>query len=332
MNQEVLILTGMSGAGRSTVAHALEDLGWYVVDNLPPTLLSDLIKQGVQSEIKSLAVVVDVRGGKFFDELASSLSELKKSGANFRVAFLDASDQALVQRFESTRRPHPLQGKGRIVDGIAAEREKLQELLAQADVVIDTSNLNVHQLEKRTTEIFAQGLTQSVRVNVLSFGYKYGIPVDADLVLDCRFIPNPHWIPELRPLTGLDDKVKDNVLSNSGVSQFVQSYVSVINQMLPGYLREGKKYLTVAIGCTGGRHRSVSVAQGTIRPAAHSSASSSMCHSQAANSPQGTLPPPPAPLPHASATPSPVQPQAAIDTMAQRSSSAASLPHATQAV
>jgi len=261
MNQEVLILTGMSGAGRSTVAHALEDLGWYVVDNLPPSLLSDLIKQGAQSELKSLAVVVDVRGGKFFDELASSLAELKKSGANFRVAFLDASDQALVQRFESTRRPHPLQGSGRIVDGIAAEREKLQELLSQADVVIDTSNLNVHQLEKRTTEIFAQGLTQSVRVNVLSFGYKYGIPVDADLVLDCRFIPNPHWIPELRPLTGLDDKVKDNVLANTGVADFVQSYVSVINQMLPGYMREGKKYLTVAIGCTGGRHRSVSVAR-----------------------------------------------------------------------
>jgi RNase adapter protein RapZ len=261
MNQEVLILTGMSGAGRSTVAHALEDLGWYVVDNLPPALLSDLIKQGVQSEISSLAVVVDVRGGKFFDELASSLAELKKSGANARVAFLDASDQALVQRFESTRRPHPLQGAGRIVDGIAAERVKLQELLSQADVVIDTSNLNVHQLEKRTTEIFAQGLTQSVRVNVLSFGYKYGIPVDADLVLDCRFIPNPHWIPELRPLTGLDDKVRDNVLANSGVAQFVQSYVSVINQMLPGYLREGKKYLTVSIGCTGGRHRSVSVAR-----------------------------------------------------------------------
>ncbi len=261
MNQEVLILTGMSGAGRSTVAHALEDLGWYVVDNLPPTLLSDLINQGMKSELKSLAVVVDVRGGKFFDELASSLSELKRSGANFRVAFLDASDQALVQRFESTRRPHPLQGKGRIVDGIAAEREKLQDLLSQADVVIDTSNLNVHQLEKRTTEIFAQGLTQSVRVNVLSFGYKYGIPVDADLVLDCRFIPNPHWIPELRPLTGLDDRVKDNVLANTGVSDFVQSYVSVINQMLPGYMREGKKYLTVAIGCTGGRHRSVSVAR-----------------------------------------------------------------------
>jgi len=261
MSKEVLILTGMSGAGRSTVAHALEDLGWYVVDNLPPTLLSDLINQSLNSEISALAVVVDVRGGKFFDELASSLSQLKKSGTDFRVAFLDATDQALVQRFESTRRPHPLQGSGRIVDGIAAEREKLQELLAQADVVIDTSNLNVHQLEKRTAEIFAQGLTQSVRVNVLSFGYKYGIPVDADLVLDCRFIPNPHWVPELRSLSGLDEKVKSTVLANPGVYEFVNTYVSLIQQMLPGYLREGKKYLTVAIGCTGGKHRSVSVAR-----------------------------------------------------------------------
>ena len=261
MSKEVLILTGMSGAGRSTVAHALEDLGWYVVDNLPPTLLSDLINQSLNSEISALAVVVDVRGGKFFDELASSLSQLKKSGTDFRVAFLDATDQALVQRFESTRRPHPLQGSGRIVDGIAAEREKLQELLAQADVVIDTSNLNVHQLEKRTAEIFAQGLTQSVRVNVLSFGYKYGIPVDADLVLDCRFIPNPHWIPDLRPLSGLDEKVKSTVLANPGVGEFVTTYVSLIQQMLPGYLREGKKYLTLAIGCTGGKHRSVSVAR-----------------------------------------------------------------------
>jgi UPF0042 nucleotide-binding protein len=265
MNQEVLILTGMSGAGRSTVAHALEDLGWYVVDNLPPTLLSDLIKQGVKSELKSLAVVVDVRGGKFFDELASSLSELKKSGANFRVAFLDATDQALVQRFESTRRPHPLQGKDRIVDGIAREREKLEEIRSQSDVAIDTSNLNVHQLEKRIGEIFGAGKLQGIRINVLSFGYKYGIPVDSDLVLDCRFIPNPHWDPELRPLTGLTSQVSDRVLSSEGVSDFVQDYVHLVHSMIEGYMREGKKYVTISVGCTGGKHRSVAITQEIAR-------------------------------------------------------------------
>ena len=206
-----------------------------------------------------------MRGGKFFDELASSLSELKKSGANFRVAFLDASDQALVQRFESTRRPHPLQGKGRIVDGIAAEREKLQELLAQADVVIDTSNLNVHQLEKRISEIFGAGKLQGIRVNVLSFGYKYGIPVDSDLVLDCRFIPNPHWDPELRPLTGLTPQVSDRVLSSEGVSDFVQDYVDLVHSMMQGYMREGKKYVTIAVGCTGGKHRSVAITEEIAR-------------------------------------------------------------------
>ncbi|CAB5240036.1 unannotated protein [freshwater metagenome] len=262
-SNEVLILTGMSGAGRSTVAHALEDLGWYVVDNLPPSLLLDLVRKGAQT--KSLAIVVDVRGGKFFDDLTEALQLLRESAENVRLLFLDASDQALVQRFESTRRPHPLQGTDRILDGITREREKLEELRAQADVVIDTSNLNVHQLEKRTGEIFAAGMTQAVRINVLSFGYKYGIPVDADLVLDCRFIPNPHWIPELRPLTGLSDEVSDVVLTSDGVSTFVSSYVSLLGQMLPGYLREGKKYLTVAIGCTGGKHRSVSVAREIVR-------------------------------------------------------------------
>jgi len=261
MSQEVLILTGMSGAGRSTVAHALEDLGWYVVDNLPPTLLANLINQGNRSEIKSLAVVVDVRGGKFFDELASSLAELRKSGANFRVAFLDASDQALVQRFESTRRPHPLQGKDRIVDGIAREREKLEEVRSQSDVAIDTSNLNVHQLEKRIGEIFGSGKLQGIRVNVLSFGYKYGIPVDSDLVLDCRFIPNPHWIPELRPLTGLTSAVSDKVLGSEGVKEFVHNYVRLVNSMMDGYMREGKKYVTIAVGCTGGKHRSVAITE-----------------------------------------------------------------------
>ena len=258
---ELLILTGMSGAGRSTVAHALEDLGWYVVDNLPPSLLPQLAEQANTSSIPSMAVVVDVRGGKFFDALNIALSALKNSGVAYRLLFLDASDQALVQRFESTRRPHPLQGEGRIVDGIERERAKLEELRAEADIVIDSSNLNVHQLERRTGEIFATGAGQSIRINVLSFGYKYGIPVDSDLLLDCRFIPNPHWVPELRSLTGLTTEVSTKVLESEGVSEFVKSYVDVLKQMVPGYLREGKKYVTVSIGCTGGKHRSVAIAE-----------------------------------------------------------------------
>lgn len=258
--RELLILTGMSGAGRSTVAHALEDLRWHVVDNLPPALLPELALEMSKTE-SSVAVVVDVRGGKFFDALSSALDALGKSDIKFRLLFLDASDQALVQRFESTRRPHPLQQSDRILDGIERERAKLEDLRAQADVVIDTSNLNVHQLEKRTAEIFAAGMAKAIRINVLSFGYKYGIPVDADLVLDCRFIPNPHWIPELRPLSGLDDAVFNHVLATNGVEDFVAAYVSVVEKMLPGYLQEGKKYVTIAIGCTGGKHRSVSVAR-----------------------------------------------------------------------
>jgi UPF0042 nucleotide-binding protein len=268
--RELLILTGMSGAGRSTVAHALEDLGWYVVDNLPPALLPQLAEQTLDSHT-ALAVVVDVRGGKFFDELNSALAQLKKSSVPIRLLFLDATDQALVQRFESTRRPHPLQAQDRIVDGIARERAKLEEIRAQADVVIDTSNLNVHQLEKRTGEIFAAGMLPTLRVNVLSFGYKYGIPVDADLVLDCRFIPNPHWIPELRPLTGLDSAVSQKVLTSEGVADFVKSYVEVVQKMIPGYFREGKKYVTIAIGCTGGKHRSVAVSEEIARQLNNSS-------------------------------------------------------------
>lgn len=259
-NRELLILTGMSGAGRSTVAHALEDLGWHVVDNLPPALLPELATEMEKTE-SAVAVVVDVRGGKFFDALSSALAQLSKIEMKYRLLFLDASDQALVQRFESTRRPHPLQSTDRILDGIERERAKLEDLRSQADVVIDTSNLNVHQLEKRTAEIFAAGMAKALRINVLSFGYKYGIPVDADLVLDCRFIPNPHWIPELRPLSGLDDSVFSHVLKTDGVADFVHAYVSVVEKMLPGYLQEGKKYVTIAIGCTGGKHRSVSIAR-----------------------------------------------------------------------
>ena len=260
-SNEILILTGMSGAGRSTVAHALEDLGWYVVDNLPPSLLPALVSKGTGPDGKEYAVVVDVRGGRFFDELKQALEELKKNGFNYRLVFLDATDQALVQRFESTRRPHPLQGSNRIVDGIARERDKLDDLRAQCDVTIDTSNLNVHQLEKRIGEIFGGGKIQGVRINVLSFGYKYGIPVDSDLVLDCRFIPNPHWIPELRSLTGLTTQVSEKVLGNTGVEEFVGNYVALVASMIPGYMHEGKKYLTISVGCTGGKHRSVAITQ-----------------------------------------------------------------------
>jgi UPF0042 nucleotide-binding protein len=258
---EILILSGMSGAGRSTAAHALEDLGWYVVDNLPPSLLPQLVGKGSGPEGKEFAVVVDVRGGHFFDELMEALDALKKSGTPYRLLFLDATDQVLVQRFESTRRPHPLQGTDRIVDGIAREREKLDEVRSQCDITIDTSNLNVHQLEKRIGEIFGGGKVEGIRINVLSFGYKFGIPVDSDLVMDCRFIPNPHWLPELRPLSGLTPQVSEKVLGNAGVKDFVKNYVDLIASMVPGYMHEGKRYVTISVGCTGGKHRSVAITQ-----------------------------------------------------------------------
>lgn len=260
-SKEILILTGMSGAGRSTVAHALEDLGWYVVDNVPPGLLPALVEHSAGAEISAMAVVVDVRSGRFFDDLIRFLEQMSAENIAHRLLFLDASDQALVQRFESTRRPHPLQGAERIVDGISRERIRLEDLRSRADIVIDTSNLNVHQLEKRVEEVFAAGEAKGVRVNVLSFGYKYGIPVDADLLLDCRFIPNPHWIPELRPKNGLDAEVRDQVLSSDGISEFVNNYVALFQEMAAGYLREGKKFVTLAVGCTGGKHRSVAIAE-----------------------------------------------------------------------
>ena len=262
MSHELLLITGMSGAGRSTVAHALEDSGWYVVDNLPPALVLDLFNT---ADAPKIAAVVDVRAGKYFDDLSSAIKNLKSAGANYRLLFLDASDQALVQRFESTRRPHPLQGAGRIVDGISKERERLEELRADADQVIDTSNLNVHQLEKRIIEFFKSDGAAGVRINVLSFGYKYGIPVDADLVLDCRFIPNPHWVAELRPKTGQSNEVSKYVLSQEGVKAVIENYATLLQTMSAGFFREGKKYLTLAVGCTGGKHRSVAVAEELAR-------------------------------------------------------------------
>jgi len=259
-SNEVLVVTGMSGAGKSTVSHALEDLGWYVVDNLPPAMIANLCEMASQST-NSIAVVIDVRGGEFFDDLTKSLADLAERNIARRILFVDASDEALVRRFESTRRPHPLQGPDRILDGITKERIQLQEVRSAADYVIDSSSLNIHQLEAKIDQIFSTASDLDLRVNILSFGYKYGIPVDADLVMDCRFIANPHWIPELRPLTGLDKPVSENVLASQNVQDFLEKYQSLFETMAVGFTQEGRKYLTLAIGCTGGKHRSVAISE-----------------------------------------------------------------------
>ena len=259
-SNEVLVITGMSGAGKSTVSHALEDLGWYVVDNLPPAMIANLCEMAAQTT-NAIAVVIDVRGGEFFDDLTKSLADLAERNITRRILFVDASDEALVRRFESTRRPHPLQGPDRILDGITKERIQLQEVRSAADYVIDSSALNIHQLEAKIDQIFSTASDLDLRVNILSFGYKYGIPVDADLVMDCRFIANPHWVPELRPLTGLDKPVSDTVLGSQNVQDFLEKYQSLFETMAVGFTQEGRKYLTLAIGCTGGKHRSVAISE-----------------------------------------------------------------------
>jgi UPF0042 nucleotide-binding protein len=257
---ELLIITGMSGAGRSTVAHSLEDLGWYVVDNLPPALLANLIDL-VEGSVKQIAVVIDVRGRAFFDDLTRSLADIGEQGVGRKILFVDASDEALVRRFESTRRPHPLQATDRILDGISKERLRLREIRESADLVIDSSALNIHQLEKKIADYFHEDNSVDLQVNILSFGYKYGIPVDADLVVDCRFIANPHWNLELRPMSGLDKPVSDAVLNSVNVQEFLTRYQSLFETMATGFIEEGRKYLTLAIGCTGGKHRSVAITQ-----------------------------------------------------------------------
>jgi UPF0042 nucleotide-binding protein len=257
---ELLIITGMSGAGRSTVAHSLEDLGWYVVDNLPPALLANLIDL-VEGSVKQIAVVIDVRGRAFFDDLTRSLADIGEQGVGRKILFVDASDEALVRRFESTRRPHPLQATDRILDGISKERLRLREIRESADLVIDSSSLNIHQLKKKISDYFHENNSVDLQVNILSFGYKYGIPVDADLVVDCRFIANPHWNLELRPMSGLDKPVSDAVLNSVNVQEFLTRYQSLFETMATGFIEEGRKYLTLAIGCTGGKHRSVAITQ-----------------------------------------------------------------------
>lgn len=260
--QELLIVTGMSGAGRSTVGNALEDLGWYVVDNLPPQMLRPLVElaQRAGGALPKIAAVVDVRGGKLFSDVQEAIETLRAKAA-VRVLFLEATDAVLVRRFEQVRRPHPLQGDGTLLDGIAAERARMQDIRANSDMIIDTTDLNIHQLASSISEKFAEEDAAGVHVTVLSFGYKYGLPADADLVADCRFLPNPFWVPELRAQNGLDEPVKEYVLGREGAAEFVQSYAKSLEPVLAGYQRENKRHATIAIGCTGGKHRSIAVAE-----------------------------------------------------------------------
>ncbi len=277
---DLVIITGMSGAGRSTAAKSLEDLDWFVVDNLPPSLLPTMVDLAARSQgsVRRIAVVVDVRSRAFSTDLKSTINELAGRGIRPRVVYLVAADDTLVRRFESVRRPHPLQGEGRIVDGIAAERELLRGVSGDADLVLDTSTLNVHELRARMRGFFAGEQDRAVRVNIVSFGYKYGLPVDADLVADCRFLPNPHWLAELRPLTGLDPPVRDYVLSQPGAKEFLDAYLETMRVLLPGYEREGKLFVTMAIGCTGGKHRSVTIAEQIGARLAESSADVQVAH------------------------------------------------------
>lgn len=256
------LVTGMSGAGRSTAANALEDLEWFVIDNLPPGMLREAMSRIRETtDITKLAVVVDARGGAMFADIIDTMDALVESDIDVRVLFLEASNEALVRRYESSRRPHPLQGKQRIVDGLREERRLLSDIRARADVVIDTSALNVHDLRRKVEAAFASSDPLELHATVLSFGFKHGIPVDADLVGDVRFLPNPYWDESLREGTGLEPRVADVVLTGDGAAEFLRLYTDLVRVVRDGYLREGKRYVTIALGCTGGKHRSVAMAE-----------------------------------------------------------------------
>ncbi|KFJ06130.1 RNase adapter RapZ [Bifidobacterium tsurumiense] len=259
---DVLLITGMSGAGRSHAADCIEDMGWYVVDNLPPKLLIPLVDMMTSgSKLHKLAAVIDVRSRSYFDDLAAVLSHLDDLGVKTRILFLDASNDVLVKRYESVRRPHPLQKGGRLIDGILAERELLAHLKERADTVIDTSALSIHQLSTKLYEAMLGSGPSTVSVHIFSFGFKYGMPIDADFVADVRFLPNPYWVPSLRELTGLDKPVSDYVLSSDGAVEFLDAYEQALSCAIEGYAKEDKHYVTIAIGCTGGQHRSVAMSE-----------------------------------------------------------------------
>ena len=259
---DVILVTGMSGAGRSTATRALEDIGWFVVDNLPPTLMTNVVDYVAQrTGSRKVAVVADVRGGQLFEELRESLAAIKTAGHDLRVLFLEAGDEALVRRYESSRRPHPLQRDDSLLGAVQRERSLLSDLRADADIVIDTSNLNVHELRRSMEASFGDDDHVALRATVMSFGFKYGIPVDADLVADLRFLPNPYWDPKLKDLSGLDAAVNDYVVSSEQAQEFLTKYAELIDLVEDGYLREGKRFVTIAMGCTGGKHRSVAMAE-----------------------------------------------------------------------
>jgi RNase adapter protein RapZ len=263
---ELVVVTGMTGAGRSTAAKELEDLGFYVVDNMPPSLLREVVRLVDESKgtEQPIAVVVDVRSGSFFQSLQANLAQ-GATGRRTTLVFLEATDDVLVRRQEAARRPHPLQAGGRLLDGLQRERRVLGDLRSEADLVIDTTSLNVHQLTDRIAEAFGTPDSTRLTVTVTSFGFKYGIPVDADFVADMRFLPNPFWVPELRASTGRDPEVSDYVMSRPGAKEFLDSYLPVLVGVAEGYLREGKRFMTIAVGCTGGKHRSVAMTEEIAR-------------------------------------------------------------------
>ncbi len=263
---EVLVVTGMSGAGRSTAARALEDAGWFVVDNLPPSLLQstiDLLQP--RPDIQRLAVVVDVRGGPLFSNLVGVTQALREADVNVGILYLEASEEVLVRRFESSRRPHPLQEDGTLLDALREERLRLREFRAGADMVVDTSAKSVHDLRRVIDANYRGSSPETIQVSVLSFGFKYGIPVDADMVADVRFLPNPFWVPDLRDQTGRDAEVSDYVLSREGALDVLEHYAAIVDLVAAGYVREGKRYVTVGLGCTGGKHRSVAMVERLAR-------------------------------------------------------------------
>lgn len=263
---ELLIITGMSGAGKTRAASALEDLNWYVVDNLPPRLLvtfASMMRSG--DAAPRLAAVVDVRSREYFSEIESVIQHLRQMNMPYRIVFLDAADEVLVRRYESNRRPHPLQEGGRLLEGIERERLLLAPLRKRADLVIDTTTTSVHDLARRIRALVAEPTDNRLHLTIMSFGFKYGLPPDADNVLDVRFLANPYWVHELRNLTGKDDDVRNYVLDQPGAREFVESYVNTVNPVLDGYVNELKPYVTFAVGCTGGKHRSVAVAEELAR-------------------------------------------------------------------